>query len=162
MTILKSNSGKMLEYLTIELQSGWDVNDLADALLVDKWTVEEIEKLSTYINNRVLGVYGGTNINTQKQAVAQGTDIIVATPGRLYDLALSNVLKLKSIQKLVIDEVDIMLDLGFRFQLLNIFDLLPKRRQNIIELKLLDLYGIVLLPGPEFSASSPGTRPSRH
>lgn len=46
MTILKSNGGKMLEYLTIELQSGWDVNDLADALLVDKWTVEEIEKLS--------------------------------------------------------------------------------------------------------------------
>ena len=46
MTILKSNGGKMLEYLTIELQSGWDVNDLANALLVDKWTVEEIEKLS--------------------------------------------------------------------------------------------------------------------
>ena len=46
MTILKSNSGKMLEYLTIELNSGWDVDDLADALLVDKWTVEEIEKLS--------------------------------------------------------------------------------------------------------------------
>ena len=56
----------------------------------------------------------------------------MATPGRLYDLALSNVLKLKSIQKLVIDEVDIMLDLGFRFQLLNIFDLLPKSRQNIM------------------------------
>lgn len=94
--------------------------------------VEEIKKLTTYINLRVLGVYGGTNINTQKQTIAQGTDIIVATPGRLYDLALSNVLKLKSIQKLVIDEVDIMLDLGFRFQLLNIFDLLPKRRQNIM------------------------------
>ena len=94
--------------------------------------VEEIEKLATYINVRVLGVYGGTNINTQKQAVAQGADIIVATPGRLYDLALSNVLKLKSIQKLVIDEVDVMLDLGFRFQLLNIFDLLPKNRQNIM------------------------------
>jgi hypothetical protein len=46
MTILKSNSGKMLEYLTIELQSGWDVKDLADALLVDKWTIEEIEKLT--------------------------------------------------------------------------------------------------------------------
>lgn len=94
--------------------------------------VEEIEKLATYINLRVLGVYGGTNINTQKQAVAQGQDIIVATPGRLYDLALSNVLKLKSIQKLVIDEVDVMLDLGFRFQLLNIFDLLPKGRQNVM------------------------------
>ncbi|QXP79674.1 MULTISPECIES: DEAD/DEAH box helicase [Winogradskyella] len=94
--------------------------------------VSEIEKLSKYINNRVLGVYGGTNINTQKQAVAQGQDIIVATPGRLYDLAVSRVLKLKSIQKLVIDEVDVMLDLGFRHQLLNIFDILPERRQNIM------------------------------
>ncbi|MCL4161124.1 UNVERIFIED_CONTAM: hypothetical protein GTU68_007830, partial [Idotea baltica] len=47
----------------------------------------EIEKLAKYINVRVLGVYGGTNINTQKQAILQGQDIIVATPGRLYDLA---------------------------------------------------------------------------
>lgn len=94
--------------------------------------VSEIEKMSKYINNRVLGVYGGTNINTQKQAVAQGLDILVATPGRLYDLAVSRVLQLKSIQKLVIDEVDVMLDLGFRHQLLNIFDILPERRQNIM------------------------------
>ena len=94
--------------------------------------VDEIEKLAKYINVRVLGVYGGTNINTQKQAIAQGQDIIVATPGRLYDLALSNVLKLKTIQKLVIDEVDVMLDLGFRFQLVNILDVLPERRQNVL------------------------------
>ena len=94
--------------------------------------VDEIEKLSKYINNRILGVYGGTNINTQKQAIADGVDILVATPGRLYDLALSRVLQLKSIQKLVIDEVDVMLDLGFRLQLINIFDILPERRQNIM------------------------------
>jgi ATP-dependent RNA helicase RhlE len=94
--------------------------------------VDEIEKLAKYINVRVLGVYGGTNINTQKQAIAQGQDIIVATPGRLYDLALSNVLKLKTIQKLVIDEVDVMLDLGFRFQLVNILDVLPEKKQNIL------------------------------
>jgi ATP-dependent RNA helicase RhlE len=94
--------------------------------------VEEFEKVAKYTNARVLGVYGGTNINTQKQAIAQGLDILVATPGRLYDLALSRVLQLKSIQKLVIDEVDVMLDLGFRHQLLNIFDLLPQRRQNIM------------------------------
>ncbi len=94
--------------------------------------VEQIEQLSKYINTRVLGVYGGANINTQKQSILQGQDIIVATPGRLYDLALSNALKLKSIQKLVIDEVDVMLDLGFRFQLMNIFDVLPDRRQNIL------------------------------
>lgn len=94
--------------------------------------VNDIELLSKYINNRVLGVFGGTNINTQKQSVAQGLDIIVATPGRLYDLAVSRALQLKSIQKLVIDEVDVMLDLGFRHQLLNIFDILPERRQNIM------------------------------
>ncbi len=94
--------------------------------------VDEIEKLSKYINNRVLGVYGGTNINTQKRAIAEGIDILVATPGRFYDLALSRVLQLKTIQKLVIDEVDVMLDLGFRHQLINIFDILPERRQNIM------------------------------
>jgi len=94
--------------------------------------VDEIEKLSTYINVRIAGVYGGTNINTQKQIVTQGLDIIVATPGRLYDLAVSRALQLKSIQKLVIDEVDVMMDLGFRHQLMNIFDILPQQRQNIM------------------------------
>jgi len=94
--------------------------------------VDEIEKLAKYINVRVLGVFGGTNINTQKQAILQGQDIIVATPGRLYDLGLSNALKLKNIQKLVIDEVDVMLDLGFRFQLMNIFEIIPERRQNVL------------------------------
>jgi ATP-dependent RNA helicase RhlE len=94
--------------------------------------VEETEKLAKYVNVRIVGVYGGTNINTQKQAVAEGVDIIVATPGRLYDLAVSHVLQLKSLQKLVIDEVDVMLDLGFRHQLINIFDILPQQRQNIL------------------------------
>ncbi len=93
---------------------------------------EEIEKFSKYLTIRVVKVYGGANINTQQQEVAQGADIIVATPGRLYDLVLSRSLQLKSIKKLVIDEVDIMLDLGFRFQLTNIFELLPSRRQNIM------------------------------
>lgn len=94
--------------------------------------IDEIKKLSTYINVRYTGVYGGTNINTQKQVVSQGLDIIVATPGRLYDLAVSRALQLKSIQKIVIDEVDVMLDLGFRHQLMNIFDILPQQRQNIM------------------------------
>jgi len=77
-------------------------------------------------------VYGGTNINTQKIKLQDGADIVVATPGRLYDLALCRALQLKGIKKLVIDEVDVMLDLGFRFQLINIFELLPERRQNIM------------------------------
>ncbi|PQJ30778.1 DEAD/DEAH box helicase [Nonlabens arenilitoris] len=94
--------------------------------------VEQIEAYAAYINVRVLGVYGGTNINTQKKAVADGVDIIVATPGRLYDLIVAQTVRLKNCKKVVIDEVDVMLDLGFRFQLTNIFDHLPVKRQNIM------------------------------
>lgn len=94
--------------------------------------VEQINTLTTYMNVRAIGVYGGTNINTQKHSVAQGCDFLVATPGRLFDLVMSGVLQLKAIKKLVIDEVDVMLDLGFRYQLTNIFELLPQRRQNIM------------------------------
>ncbi len=94
--------------------------------------VEQTKELAKYINARVLGVYGGTNINTQKINIAQGADILVATPGRLYDLVLNGALQLKAVKKLVIDEVDVMLDLGFRYQLTNIFDLLPQKRQNIM------------------------------
>jgi len=94
--------------------------------------VKDIESLTPYINVRFAGVYGGTNLNKQKQLVYQGQDIIVATPGRLLDLALDGILKLKQIQKLVIDEVDEMMNLGFRAQLITLLDLLPKKRQNIL------------------------------
>lgn len=94
--------------------------------------VEEIESLTKYINVRFAGVYGGTNLNKQKQLVYEGQDILVATPGRLLDLALDGILKLKFIQKLVIDEVDEMMNLGFRPQLITLLDLLPKNRQSIM------------------------------
>ncbi len=94
--------------------------------------VGEIKKLSAYLTVRVEGVYGGVNINTQKQVVSQGLDILVATPGRLMDLALTRTLLLKSVRQLVIDEVDEMLNLGFRSQLTTIFDLLPRKRQNLL------------------------------
>jgi len=94
--------------------------------------VEQAESLTKYSNTRVLGVYGGTNIQTQKEAVVKGTDILVATPGRLYDLIQHDALRLNAVKKLVIDEVDVMLDLGFRFQLDRIFEILPAKRQNIM------------------------------
>lgn len=94
--------------------------------------VAEAEKLAKYAALKVLGVYGGTSMNRQKEALALGTDILVATPARLYDLILTKAVQLKLVKKLVIDEVDVMLDLGFRFQLVNIFELLPQKRQNIM------------------------------
>lgn len=94
--------------------------------------VDEVKKLTKYMTVRVTGIYGGTNINTQKQVVYNGMDILVATPGRLVDLVMTGVLRLKSIQKLVIDEVDEMLNLGFRPQLMSFLDSLPVKRQNLM------------------------------
>lgn len=94
--------------------------------------VQVAKDLTTYQNIRIEGVYGGVNINTQKEMVSQGLDILVATPGRVYDLAVSGVLRLASIQKLVLDEVDEMLFVGFRPQIMNILDILPRKRQNIM------------------------------
>jgi len=94
--------------------------------------VDTVKKLSSYTSLIVVGVYGGANINTQKAEVEKGLDVLVATPGRLYDLAVNGAFKTKSIRQLVIDEVDEMLNLGFRTQLKNILDLLPARRQNLL------------------------------
>ncbi|MDP4291808.1 MAG: DEAD/DEAH box helicase [Bacteroidota bacterium] len=94
--------------------------------------VREIEKLTKYMTIRVVGVYGGTNIKTQGQLVYNGVDVLVATPGRLVDLTMHGLLRLKSVQKLVIDEVDEMLNLGFRPQLLSFMEILPQRRQNLM------------------------------
>lgn len=95
--------------------------------------VEQIELLTPYMSVRALGVFGGSNnISGQKRAVAEGVDIIVGTPRRLYDLVLSNVLRLKFIKKLVIDEVDMMLDFGYKTQVKNIFEYLTGKRQNIL------------------------------
>jgi ATP-dependent RNA helicase RhlE len=94
--------------------------------------LEEVKKLTKYANLRSAGVYGGTNINTQKQVIYNGIDILVATPGRLVDLAFTGVLRLKFIQKLVIDEVDEMLSLGFRTQLISLLDILPTKKQTLM------------------------------
>lgn len=93
---------------------------------------EEVEKLTKYMSVRVLGVYGGVNINTQKTSVYEGVDILVGTPGRMMDLALDNVVRFDEMQKLVIDEFDEILNLGFRFQITSILSMMRPKRQNIL------------------------------
>jgi len=94
--------------------------------------VSEVERLTTFMNVAVGGVYGGTNMNTQAAMVLQGLDILVGTPGRVLDLAKSGSLQLKHIKKVVIDEVDETLSLGFRPQLLHIFEFLPTKKQFMV------------------------------
>lgn len=137
--IAQTGTGKTLAYMLPTLQDLKFSKEPAPRVLILVPTrelviqiVEQIEKLTAYSSVRVLGVYGGTNINTQKQAIVQGLDILVGTPRRVYDLALSTVLRLKNIKKLIIDEVDIMLDFGYATQLKHIFHYLPQKRQNIL------------------------------
>lgn len=94
--------------------------------------VEHIEQLIPYTNLIVDGYYGGTNIKTQSLRALSGVDIVVSTPGRLFDLIMAGALSLKSVNKLVIDEADEMLNLGLRHQLIKLFDHIPKKRQSLL------------------------------
>ncbi|TKG97187.1 DEAD/DEAH box helicase [Puteibacter caeruleilacunae] len=137
--IAQTGTGKTFAYMLPILQNLKFSKQVSPRVLIMVPTrelvlqvVEQIKSYTAYMSTRIVGVYGGTNINTQMMDVAQGCDILVATPGRLYDLIIARAVQLNSIKKLVIDEVDVMLDLGFRYQLTNILDLLPEKRQNIM------------------------------
>jgi superfamily II DNA/RNA helicase len=76
-------------------------------------------------------VFGGVSINPQMLALRGGADVVVATPGRLLDLVEHNALKLASVELLVLDEADRLLDLGFADELARVLALLPAVRQNL-------------------------------
>ncbi|RYY86682.1 MAG: DEAD/DEAH box helicase [Chitinophagaceae bacterium] len=137
--IAQTGTGKTLAYL-LPLLNQWKYDKAREPqilILVPtrelvQQVVDVIKSLTVYLGATVAGVYGGVNINTQRLQFAEGADVLVATPGRFYDLAVTGAFKVRSIKKLVIDEVDEMLNLGFRAQLRNILDLLPLRRQNLL------------------------------
>ena len=137
--VAQTGTGKTLAYLLPLLSMHKYSEERAPKILIIVPTrelvvqvVNEIEKLTTYMNIRYTGIYGGTNINTQKKKVYAGLDILVATPGRLLDLNLTGLLRLKNIKKLVIDEVDEMLSQGFKQQLNSILEIIPTKRQNLL------------------------------
>lgn len=137
--IAQTGTGKTLAYL-LPLLKMWAFNKSRHtSVLIIVPTrelvvqvVDSATMLSKYMNVVIRGVYGGTNLKTQAYELAEGCDILIGTPGRLLDLGYHGSLNLKNIRKLVIDEVDEMLSLGFRSQLQHIFDLLPEKRQNLM------------------------------
>lgn len=143
--IAQTGTGKTLAFLLpiLNMLKYSNQNDPRVVILVPTrelviQVVEEIEKLTTYLTIRTLGIYGGANINTQIEQIMSGVDILVGTPGRFYDVILNGTLKTKTIQKLVIDEMDEMLNLGFRVQLKNILEVIPEKRQNLLFSATLD------------------------
>ncbi|ALJ00388.1 DEAD/DEAH box helicase [Rufibacter tibetensis] len=89
------------------------------------------------ISIKTLAVFGGVSINPQMMKL-QGTDILVATPGRLLDLVESKAVHLSEVETLVLDEADKMLNQGFEEEMRQILALLPKRRQNLLFSATLD------------------------
>jgi len=80
---------------------------------------------------KTLAVFGGVSINPQMMALS-GVNVLIATPGRLLELVESNAVHLSTIDTLVLDEADKMLNLGFKEEMTRIFALLPVKRQNLL------------------------------
>ncbi|MDB5732225.1 MAG: box helicase-like protein [Variovorax sp.] len=94
---------------------------------------ETLRGLAQHLSERpkVVLAFGGVSVNPQMMALRGGADLVVATPGRLLDLAGHNALRLADVSTLVLDEADRLLDLGFAEELGRILALLPARRQNL-------------------------------
>jgi len=100
--------------------------ELANQISVQLGTLTQNTPLDTFV------VVGGQNIQTQINKIKAGTDILVATPGRLIDLMDRGAISLRETSFLVLDEADLMLDMGFLKDLRKIAEMLPKERQTML------------------------------
>nr|WP_199080780.1 DEAD/DEAH box helicase [Pedobacter sp. ASV19] len=141
--IAKTGSGKTASYvlpLLMNVQKSFGVkNRHVDVLVLvptRELAVQVKDVFQTFSQAlpesiKTLAVYGGVSINPQMMAL-QGINILVATPGRLLELVDMNAVHLSSIETLVLDEADKILNLGFKEEVDKILALLPKKRQNIL------------------------------
>ncbi|WP_085297392.1 DEAD/DEAH box helicase [Cognaticolwellia mytili] len=132
----------LLQQLHTEKSSGNSVskgNYVTGLVLVPtrelaKQVADSIKSYAVHFNGAIktLAVFGGVSANTQMLALRGGTDILVATPGRLLDLISSNAIKLDKVNTLVLDEADRMLSLGFTEELSQLLALTPKKKQTLL------------------------------
>ncbi len=137
--IAQTGTGKTLAYLLPYLQNYKYQKDKKPNLLVLVPTrelvaqvLEMAKNITKYMNVATVGIYGGANIKINLTDIMAGCDILVATPGRLIDLMNNGTIKPKTIKKIVIDEFDEMLDLGFRAQINQILEKVSERNQFLL------------------------------
>ncbi len=99
-----------------------------------KQVADSIKSYAVHFNGayKTVSVFGGVSTNKQMLALRGGTDILVATPGRLLDLISSNAIKLDMVKTLVLDEADRMLSLGFTDELAALLKLMPTKKQTLL------------------------------
>ncbi len=94
---------------------------------------KDIESFSKFMPGiKCAAVYGGAPIYKQKDALQSGAQIVIGTPGRVYDLISQNVLKVEGIDRLILDEADEMLNMGFKEELFNIMSHTPEDKQILL------------------------------
>jgi ATP-dependent RNA helicase RhlE len=93
---------------------------------------ESARQYGRHVRARICVVFGGVGINPQIDALRAGCDLLVATPGRLLDLAGQRAVDLREVRHFVLDEADRMLDMGFIHAIRQVLKLLPDRRQNLM------------------------------
>lgn len=93
---------------------------------------ENFDDYGKYLNTRSVVLLGGVNQNPQVEALKQGVDIVIATPGRFLDLHKQGFISLDQMHHLVLDEADLMLDMGFINDVKKIIKLSPTNRQTLL------------------------------
>jgi ATP-dependent RNA helicase RhlE len=139
MGIAQTGTGKTAAYvLPIIMRLKYAQGDHARALIVAPtrelaMQIEENVKIyAKYTDLRIVSVYGGLGPKTQIELINKGVDIIVATPGRFMDIYLAGHIVTKTLQVLVLDEADKMMDMGFMPQINRILEIVPVKRQNML------------------------------
>src|SRR6195952_1367995 len=139
MGIAQTGTGKTAAYvLPILMRLKYAQGDHARALIISptrELAMQIEDNIKTFAANtdlRVVAMYGGLGPKTQIENLKKGVDIIVATPGRFLDTYIAGHIVTKTINTLVLDEADKMMDMGFMPQINRILEVVPVKRQNLL------------------------------
>lgn len=139
MGIAQTGTGKTAAYvLPLLMKLKYAQGDHARALIIAptrELALQIEDNIKTFAANtdlRVVSMYGGLGPKTQIEQITKGADIIVATPGRFMDIYLAGHIVTKTLQVLILDEADKMMDMGFMPQINRILEVVPRKRQNLL------------------------------
>ena len=137
--VAQTGTGKTAAYVLPLLQKTKGRQDGAPRIAILVPTKElafqvhaAVMAFAAHTDLRALTLVGGVGPKTQIASLAEGTDIVVATPGRFMELYLKGALVLNKLHSLVLDEADRMMDMGFMPQLRDMLEVLPRKRQNLL------------------------------